>query len=105
MGMIQVGTRWAFGATPPSRLSPELIRTIGDVEALALAERGEDGSDPRESMWTLTWLEGKPFAALEFTTGAGVEYTVTVHPTTGAPEILASNSESESESEYDDWDS
>jgi hypothetical protein len=98
--MIQLGTRWAFRATPPSRLSPELIGTIGEVEDLVLAEGGEAGSDPREAMWTLTWLEGKPFAALEFSTAAGVEYTVTVHPTTGAPEILASDSEPES----DDWD-
>lgn len=97
--MIQLGTRWAFGATPPSRLSPGLIATIGEVEALALVEGGVDGSDPREAMWTLTWLEGKPFAALEFTTAAGAEYTVTVHPTTGVPEILASNSDPES----DDW--
>ena len=98
--MIQLGTRWAFGATPPSRLSPDVVAKIAEVESLALGEGGEGEADPRDAMWTLTWLEGKPFAAFEFITSSGVEYTVTVHPTTGAAQILATDSQAES----DGWD-
>ncbi|THG28676.1 hypothetical protein [Naasia lichenicola] len=98
--MIQLGTRWAYGATPPSRLTEDVVGIIRDVEVLALEEGGEGDADPRESMWTLTWLEGRPHATLEFITSTGVQYTVTVNSVTGAAEVLVTDDQAES----DGWD-
>ncbi len=98
--MIQLGTRWAYGATPPSRLPEDVVATIHDVETLVLEEGGEGDADPRDSTWTLTWLEGRPHAALEFTTSTGTEYTVTVNPVTGAAAVLVTDDQAEA----DGWD-
>jgi hypothetical protein len=56
---MQLGTRWAVGATPPDRLPAALIVAIADVEA-EVAEL-----DTSAWRWTLTWLEGRPIVELD----------------------------------------
>jgi hypothetical protein len=56
---MQLGTRWALGATPPDRLPAELVAAIAEVEA-EVAER-----DTSAWRWTLTWLEGRPIVELD----------------------------------------
>ncbi|MRH29918.1 hypothetical protein GH740_11445 [Microbacterium sp. SYP-A9085] len=56
---MQLGTRWAAGAEPPARLTPEFVAQLRSVEAdLPPTERGA-------ARWTLTWLEGRPVAELD----------------------------------------
>jgi len=56
---MQLGTRWAAGAEPPARLSPEFVAQVRAVEAdLPPNEEGV-------AQWTLTWLEGRPVAELD----------------------------------------
>lgn len=76
--MIQLGTRWPFGAEPPARLAADVISTIREVEA-GLADASTSG------MWTLTWLEGRPVATLE-QDGPGDQLVVTVDAH-GAPAV------------------
>ena len=56
---MDLGTRWSFGAEPPSRLSDAMKDAVRRVEA--------ERSDVDTSMWrwTLTWLERHPVAELE----------------------------------------
>jgi len=56
---MQLGTRWSVGATPPPRLTAEMVAAITDVEA-ELTE-----VDTTQWRWTLTWLEGHPIAELD----------------------------------------
>lgn len=56
---MQLGTRWAVGATPPDRLTPSVVLAIRDVEA-QLAE-----VDTAQWRWTLTWLESRPVVELD----------------------------------------
>ena len=56
---MQLGTRWSVGATPPPRLTDEMVAAITDVEA-ELTE-----VDTTQWRWTLTWLEGHPIAELD----------------------------------------
>jgi hypothetical protein len=56
---VQLGTRWSVGATPPPRLTDEMVAAITDVEA-ELTE-----VDTTQWRWTLTWLEGHPIAELD----------------------------------------
>lgn len=58
---MQLGTRWAVGATPPDRLPAAVVAAVGEVEAELVAE-GVDASTWR---WTLTWLEGRPVVELD----------------------------------------
>ena len=55
---MRIGTRWAFGTTPPANLPAEFLSALRDAEASAEA-------DERTSVWTLTWLEGRPVAELD----------------------------------------
>jgi hypothetical protein len=58
---VQLGTRWAVGATPPERIPPPVRAAIRTVEAeLADTEQSTDGWG-----WTLTYLEGKPIVDLD----------------------------------------
>ena len=56
---MQLGTRWAVGATPPDRLAPNVVLAIRDVEA-QLAE-----VDTAQWRWTLAWLESRPVVELD----------------------------------------
>jgi hypothetical protein len=56
---MQLGTRWAVGATPPDRLPDVMIAAIGEVEA-EVADL-----DTSAWRWTLTWLEGRPIVELD----------------------------------------
>lgn len=56
---MQLGTRWAVGATPPDRLPQPMVDAIADVEA-EVAE-----VDTSAWRWTLTWLEGRPIVELD----------------------------------------
>jgi hypothetical protein len=56
---MQLGTRWAVGATPPDRLPAVMVAAVAEVEA-EVAEL-----DTSAWRWTLTWLEGRPIAELD----------------------------------------
>jgi hypothetical protein len=56
---MQLGTRWAVGATPPDRLPPAMIAAVAEVEAEVA------GIDTAAWRWTLTWLEGRPVVELD----------------------------------------
>ena len=56
---MQLGTRWAVGGQPPSRLSAAMVDAIADTES-HLADR-----DTTQWRWTLTWLEGRPVVELD----------------------------------------
>ncbi len=61
---MQLGTRWSVGATPPPRLSDDMVLAIRAVEASL-----ED--DTSQLRWTLTWLEGHPIAELDPSAASG----------------------------------
>jgi hypothetical protein len=56
---MQLGTRWAVGATPPDRLPEAMITAIAEVEA-EVADL-----DTAAWRWTLTWLESRPVIELD----------------------------------------
>jgi hypothetical protein len=56
--MMQIGTRWAVGQTPPDNL-PELL-----VEAIQDEENGLTSSN-NSMHWTLTWMERRPTCTLD----------------------------------------
>ena len=56
---MQLGTRWAVGATPPEKLDGSVVLAIRDAEA-QLAE-----VDTAQWRWTLTWLESRPVVQLD----------------------------------------
>ena len=56
---MQLGTRWAVGATPPDRLPDVMVASIADVES-EIADL-----DTAAWRWTLTWLEGRPVVELD----------------------------------------
>jgi hypothetical protein len=56
---MQLGTRWAVGATAPDRLPDAMVAAIAEVES----ELG--GVDTATWRWTLTWLEGRPVVVLD----------------------------------------
>ncbi len=56
---MQLGTRWAVGAEPPSRLPGNVAAAIAAVEA------GLADADTSQWRWTLTWLEGRPVVELD----------------------------------------
>lgn len=58
---MQLGTRWTAGSEPPASLPENVRAQIAAVEAVIPSDQlGQPA--PR---WTLTWLEGKPFAELD----------------------------------------
>jgi len=56
---MQLGTRWAVGATPPATLPEAVVLAVRDAEA-QLAE-----ADTSQWRWTLTWLESRPVVQLD----------------------------------------
>ena len=56
---MQLGTRWAVGAEPPSRVPAPLAAAIADVETEL------DAVDTTSWRWTLTFLEGRPVVELD----------------------------------------
>lgn len=58
---MQLGTRWAVGATPPDTL-PEVV-----TYALSTVEEELVATDVETTgwRWTLTWLEGRPVVELD----------------------------------------
>ena len=56
---MQLGTRWAIGAEPPSRLDSSVTAAIASVESEL------SGVDTTQWRWTLTWLEGRPVIDLD----------------------------------------
>ena len=56
---MQLGTRWSVGATPPERLSEDVVSAIREVESRVPA------TEAGALRWTLTWLEGHPIAELD----------------------------------------
>lgn len=58
---MQLGTRWAIGATPPEKVPAEVLAAIRSTEA----EVSALPSDSSGWRWTLTWLEGRPVVQLD----------------------------------------
>lgn len=58
---MQLGTRWTFAQTPPSRLTQPVLDAIAAVEA-EIRALSVDASSWR---WTLTFLEGRPICELD----------------------------------------
>jgi hypothetical protein len=58
---MQLGSRWTFGETPPSRLPASVVVGIAEVEA-EIRSLTVDASAWR---WTLTYLEGRPICELD----------------------------------------
>ncbi|MCU1546973.1 MAG: hypothetical protein JWP30_2073 [Homoserinimonas sp.] len=73
---MQLGTRWAVGASTPPRLPVAVVEAVTAVEA-ELA-----GMDTSQWRWTLTWLEGNPVVDLD--DGTGIRY----EPLTGEATIV-----------------
>ena len=61
---MQLGTRWAVGDEPPSRLPEVMVGAIADVESELSGVDGL-GVDTAGWRWTLTWLEGRPIVELD----------------------------------------
>lgn len=55
---MQLGTRWTSGDAPPSAVPANLADEIARVDA-TIPEDPQGMPRPR---WTLTWLEGVPYA-------------------------------------------
>jgi hypothetical protein len=55
---MRLGTRWPFGTEPPAAVPSEIRAAIGEAE-VAVGDAATGGA------WTLTWLEGRPIAALD----------------------------------------
>ncbi|MCU1523430.1 MAG: hypothetical protein JWO18_324 [Microbacteriaceae bacterium] len=64
---MQLGTRWAVGAEPPSQLPQVVVDAIRGVEAELV------DVDTSQWRWTLTWLEGNPVVELD--DGTVIRYT------------------------------
>jgi hypothetical protein len=62
---VQLGTRWAVGDEPPSRLPGVMVGAIADVESELDGLGTRDGLDTANWRWTLTWLEGRPIVELD----------------------------------------
>jgi len=58
---MQLGTRWAVGATPPENLPEVVTYAVSTVEEEMVAtDVATEGW-----RWTLTWLEGRPVVELD----------------------------------------
>jgi hypothetical protein len=57
--MMQLGTRWSVGDTPPATLPAAVLAAIIATEAEL------SGVDTATWRWTLTWLERKPIVQLD----------------------------------------
>lgn len=75
---MQVGTRWAFGEEPPSKLPDAVVTAIRSVEAeadttLSTSQITANRLKPVDHFvrrWTLTWLEGQPYVELDPESGS-----------------------------------
>lgn len=66
---MQLGTRWAVGATPPERLTDDVVAAVKKVEADLV------DIDTAAWRWTLTWLENRPVVELDDGTTIRVDHT------------------------------
>lgn len=86
---MQVGTRWAFGEEPPSRLPDAVVTAIRKVESEAdttlstgqVTAHGLKKVDHFVRRWTLTWLEGVPHVELDPESGSEEVATIRFNPT------------------------
>ena len=97
--MIQLGTRWHFGDEPPENLGADFAERLREAEA-EIRETGLDDGEPEDSSWTLTWLEGRPFATLDVETVVLESYAVTRDATGAAVVVVSVPSEKDL---GDDW--
>ena len=58
---MQLGTRWAVGATAPDRIPQPVLAAVRTVEA----ELEQSDVSTSGWSWTLTYLEGKPIVDLD----------------------------------------
>lgn len=78
---MQLGTRWAVGATPP-RLPDAVLRAVAEVETEL------EHIDTGRWRWTLTWLEGQPVVTLDDGT------TIRYNQATGSADVEAFSDDS-----------
>ncbi|KGJ77140.1 hypothetical protein GY21_08260 [Cryobacterium roopkundense] len=87
---MQLGTRWALGATVPAGLPDVVEIALQAVEGdLAAVE-----ADTSSWRWTLTWLEGKP--VIELDDGTVIRYNALEDSATITQPIASDEDE-------DDW--
>lgn len=93
---MQVGTRWAFGEEPPSRLPEAVVTAIRKVEAEAdttlstgqVTAHGLKRVDHFVRRWTLTWLEGVPYVELDPESGSEDVATIRFNPADNTAHIV-----------------
>jgi hypothetical protein len=86
---VQLGARWAAGASPHRGGPPELHAAIAEQEA----------AHPEADSWTLTWLEGRPRCLLG---GAGLE-PVALVTADGTGSVVVESVAANHEDDEDDW--
>lgn len=96
---MQLGTRWAMGAEPPSRLPDAVVAAIREVEqaavsagptATAVPSAASPGTSARR--WTLTWLEGRPIVELDPAPGSEDVTVIRFNPSGGKTTITVGDS-------------
>jgi len=87
---MQLGTRWAIGASLPSGL-PDVVEIA--VQAVEGDLSGFD-TDTSNWRWTLTWLEGKP--VIELDDGTVIRYNAVEDSATITQPVASDEDE-------DDW--
>ena len=86
---MQLGSRWSFGAEPPTRLPDAVAAAIRDVEQQS-GPAAETAASARR--WTLTWLEGRPIVELDPAPGSEDVTVIRFNPTSGEATIAAGDS-------------
>ncbi len=90
---MQLGTRWALGDEPPSRLPDAIIAAIREVEEAARKTQG--AADHSHRRWTLTWLEGRPLVELDPDSGSDDVTAIRFNPEDGTASITTSDPDEE----------
>ncbi|PPL20517.1 hypothetical protein [Microterricola pindariensis] len=93
---MQLGKRWAFGASAPDTLPEVVLVAVEAVES----DEAPAGVDRATWRWTLTWLENKP--VLELDDGTVIRYDAEADSATITQRVPASTSEF-AESDDEDW--
>ncbi|MEO6941675.1 MAG: hypothetical protein ABI238_01550 [Terrimesophilobacter sp.] len=105
---MQLGTRWAMGDEPPTRLPAAVVAAIRTVEGsfdndAPLGSGSSSGSSSGGSStrfdtsrrWTLTWLEGRPFLELDPDPDSDDVTVIRYSPTKGTTSITTGDSDEE----------
>lgn len=90
---MQMGARWMVGAQPHSSVPAELHGEIAHQESL----------HPGADSWTLTWLEGRPRAALDDLVVVSVSAEGQIVVSTGGTGTVAYGQDTPADDDDDEW--